>query len=175
METGLLIIRVVVGLSLMAHGAQKLFGAFGGYGIAGTGGFFESIGLRPGKLLATMAGLAEAGGGLLLALGLFTPFAAAAIASTMLVAIAKVHLEKGFFGQNGGYEYPLVLGAVSVGLAFTGPGGYSLDAIAGLPFAGVKWGLAALVLAVLGALPMTMRSRAAPRGATTQRPLADLD
>ena len=78
METGLLIIRVVVGLSLVAHGAQKLFGAFGGHGIAGTAGFFESLGMRPGKLFATLAGLGETGGGLGLALGLLTPFSAAA-------------------------------------------------------------------------------------------------
>jgi putative oxidoreductase len=168
METGLLIIRVVVGLTLVAHGAQKLFGAFGGYGIAGTGGFFESIGMRPGKLFATLAGLGETGGGLGLALGLFTPFAAAAIIATMIVAILKVHLQKGFFAQNGGYEYPLVLGAVAAGLAFTGPGNFSLDAIAGLPFAGVKWGLIALGLGVLGALPpLVVRPAPSSRPATT--------
>lgn len=168
METGLLIIRVVVGLSLAAHGAQKLFGAFGGYGIAGTGGFFESLGLRPGKLFATIAGLGETGGGLGLALGLLTPFAAAAIVATMLVAIVKVHFEKGFFGQNGGYEYPLVLGAVAVGLAFTGPGSFSLDAVFGLPFAGVKWGLVALGLGVLAALPpLAARSPGAREDAAT--------
>jgi len=79
MDTGLLIIRVVIGLSLAAHGAQKLFGAFGGHGIAGTGGFFESLGMRPGKVLATLAGLAEFVGGLGLVIGLLIPFAAAAI------------------------------------------------------------------------------------------------
>jgi len=166
METGLLIIRVVVGLSLLAHGAQKLFGAFGGHGIAGTAGFFESLGMRPGKLFATLAGLGETGGGLGLALGLLTPFSAAAIIATMLVAIVKVHLEKGFFVQNGGYEYPLVLGAVAAGLAFTGPGNFSLDAIAGLPLAGTKWGLIALALGVLGALPPL-----AARPANSSRPV----
>ena len=168
METGLLIIRVVVGLSLFAHGAQKLFGAFGGPGIAGTGGFFESLGLRPGKLFATLAGLAETGGGLGLALGLLTPFSAAGILATMLVAIVKVHIEKGFFVQNGGYEYPLVLAAVAAGLAFAGPGSISLDALAGLPFAGVKWGLIALGLGVLGALPaLAARPAESSRRATT--------
>jgi putative oxidoreductase len=167
-DTGLLIIRVVVGLSLAAHGAQKLFGAFGGYGIAGTGGFFESLGLRPGKLFATIAGLGETGGGLGLVLGLLTPFAAAAILATMLVAIVKVHFEKGFFGQNGGYEYPLVLGAVAVGLGFTGAGNFSIDAVLGLPFGGVKWGLVALGLGVLGSLPpLAARSAGAREDAAT--------
>jgi len=146
----------------------KLFGAFGGHGIAGTAGFFESLGMRPGKLFATLAGLGETGGGLGLALGLLTPFAAAAIIATMLVAIVKVHLEKGFFVQNGGYEYPLVLGAVAAGLAFTGPGNFSLDAIAGLSFAGTKWGLIALALGVLGALPpLAMRPANSSRPVTT--------
>jgi len=168
MDTGLLIIRVVIGLSLAAHGAQKLFGAFGGHGIAGTGGCFESLGMRPGKVLATLAGLAEFVGGLGLVLGLLIPFAAAAIVATMLVAIVKVHFEKGFFGTNGGYEYPLVLGSTAVGLAFTGPGTISLDAILGLPFAGVKWGLVALGLGVLGALPpLASRSVTSAGRATT--------
>src|SRR5215510_4540749 len=108
MEFGLLLIRLVVGLTLAAHGAQKLFGLFGGYGIAGTGGFFESLGFRPGKLMAVVAGFGEAGGGLGIALGLLTPFAAALIIAVMLVAIVSVHLSKGFFNSNGGYEFPLV-------------------------------------------------------------------
>ena len=147
MEFGLLIIRLVVGLTLAAHGAQKLFGMFGGYGIAGTGGFFESIGFRPGKVIATMAG------GLALALGLLTPFAAAAIVAAMIVAIWGVHLEKGFFLENDGYESPLVIGAVAAAVAFTGPGQLSLDQMLGLSLAGAKWGLIALSLGVLGALP----------------------
>lgn len=153
MELGLLIIRAVIGLTLAAHGAQKLFGWFGGPGLAGTGGFFESLGFRPGKLFATVSGLGEAGGGLALALGLLTPFAAAVIIGSMLVAIASVHLDKGFFVTGGGYEYNLILLAAAAALAFTGPGHLSLDAVAGLSLAGVKWGLIALGLGVLGALP----------------------
>src|SRR4051795_4142070 len=92
---GLLIIRLVVGLLFVGHGAQKLFGWFGGYGIKGTGGWFESIGVKPGATMAVLAGLTELGGGLLFALGLVTPLAAVLIIIPMLVAIAKVH------GANG--------------------------------------------------------------------------
>ena len=162
MEFGLLIIRLVVGLTLAAHGAQKLFGMFGSYGIAGTGGFFESIGFRPGKVLAMMAGLGETGGGLALVLGLLTPFAAAVIVAAMIVAIG-VHLEKGFFLQNGGYEYPLVIGAVAAAVAFTGPGQLSLDQMLGLSLAGAKWGLIALSLGMLGALPPLLARAASTR------------
>lgn len=166
MELGLLIIRVVVGVSLAAYGAQKLFGLFGGHGISGTGGFFESLGFHPGKLFATLAGLGETGGGLALALGLFTSFAAAAIVATMLVAIVGVHLDNGFFATNNGYNFPLVLAAAAAGLAFTGPGNLSVDAITGVSIAGTTWGLIALGLGVLGALPpLLVRSAAARRRA----------
>src|SRR6185436_17874047 len=97
MDAGLLIARLIVGLGLAAHGAQKLFGWFGGHGLAGTGGFFESMGFRPGKLFALMSGLAEFGGGLLFALGFFTPLIAAVIISNFIVAIVSAHLAKGFF------------------------------------------------------------------------------
>ncbi len=168
MEFGLLLIRLVIGLTLAAHGAQKLFGLFGGYGIAGTGGFFESLGFRPGKVIATMACLGETGRGLALALGLLTPFAAAVIVATMIVAIWGVHLEKGFFLQNGGYEYLLVIGAVAAAVAFTGPGQLSLDRVLGLSLAGAKWGLIALGLGVLGALPPLLARAASTRqGAAT--------
>ncbi|HVJ27733.1 MAG TPA: DoxX family protein, partial [Vicinamibacterales bacterium] len=95
MEIGLLLIRAVVGLTMAAHGAQKLFGWFGGYGLEGTGGFLEQLGFRPGRRHAFMAGLVETGGGLFLALGLLTPFAAAAIVAVMLVAAVTVHLKGG--------------------------------------------------------------------------------
>ena len=153
MEFGLFLIRVVVGLTLAAHGAQKLFGMFGGYGIAGTGQYFESIGFRPGRVLATTAGLGEFGGGLALALGLLTPFASAVIIATMAVAIWSVHLEKGFFNHAGGYEFPLMIAGSALGLAFTGAGPLSLDASLGLPFADGVWGFVALGLGLAGALP----------------------
>lgn len=102
MDLGLLIVRLVIGITLAAHGSQKLLGWFGGGGIAGTGPFFEQLGFRPGRLHAALAGIAETGGGLLLAAGLLTPLAAAAILGVMVVAVGSVHGKKGFFLQNGG-------------------------------------------------------------------------
>lgn len=124
---GLLIIRLVVGLALAAHGAQKLFGWFGGYGLKGTGGWMESIGIKPGYTMALLAGLAEFGGGLLFAAGLFIEIGAVLIAGTMLVAIVKVHLQNGFWVTSNGYEFNLILIAVVIGVALTGAGDYSLD------------------------------------------------
>lgn len=167
MGFGLLLLRVVLGLTLAAHGAQKLFGWFGGYGLDGTGGFLESIGFRPGRRNALMAGLTEAGGGLLLALGLVTPAAAASILSVMIVAAASVHLTKGFFASNGGYEYTLVLGLAALAIAFTGPGAWSLDAALGLQLNGFLWGSVALVAGVAGGLTLlaSRRPAAAASGA----------
>lgn len=160
MDLGLLVLRLVVGLTLAAHGAQKLFGWFGGYGLAGTGGFMEQLGFRPGRRAALMAGLAEAGGGLLLALGAATPLAATAIVGVMLVAIVGVHWPKGFFNHGGGYEYLLVLSTAALSVVLAGPGRYSLDAWVGRQFAGPGWALAALVVGVLGAtLQLASRHR----------------
>lgn len=125
---GLLIIRLVVGLLFAGHGAQKLFGSFGGYGLKGTGGWMESIGLKPGVTMALFAGLAEFVGGLLFAAGLFTPFAGIIIAATMVIAIVKVHGPNGLWSTQNGYEYNLVLLVVTIGIALTGPGKYALDA-----------------------------------------------
>src|SRR5687767_12762036 len=102
MEIGLLVLRVVLGLTLAAHGAQKLFGWFGGPGLAGMSGWLESIGFVNGRRNAVLAGLGEAGGGLLLALGLFTPAAAAIVFAVMLVAAVTTHWKSGFFAQKGG-------------------------------------------------------------------------
>ncbi|MGG6313627.1 DoxX family protein [Paenibacillus macerans] len=125
----LLIIRLVIGLTMMAHGAQKLFGWFGGYGPKGTGGWLESLGIKPGVPMAVMAGLAEFGGGLLVAAGLFTPVGAALLILTMIVAIVSVHVKNGFWSSAGGYEYNLIIIAAAVGLVLTGAGSYSIDAI----------------------------------------------
>ncbi|MBW8742563.1 MAG: DoxX family protein [Gaiellaceae bacterium] len=126
MSYGLLLLRVVVGSTMFAHGAQKLFGWFGGHGPRGTGGFFEKLGYRAPFVLAVVAGLSEATGSLL-AIGLVTPLACLAIAVVMLNAIGTVHLKNGFFNGDGGIEFPLTLGIVAIALAFTGPGRFSVD------------------------------------------------
>ncbi|MDX2678559.1 DoxX family membrane protein [Streptomyces sp. NY05-11A] len=125
-DLGLLLLRLGTGGVLAAHGAQKLFGWFGGHGLEGTGQFMESVGYEPGKASATAAGLAEAGGGTLLALGLATPAAGAAAAGAMAGASA-VHAPNGFFAASGGYEHAASLGLAAAGLAVTGPGRLSLD------------------------------------------------
>ncbi|MFK4303936.1 putative oxidoreductase [Paenibacillus sp. RC254] len=129
LASGLLLVRLVVGLLLVGHGAQKLFGWFGGYGPKGTGGWMESVGIKPGVFMAVSAGLMELLGGVLFALGLFTPLAALFITLTMLGAIFKVHGQNGIWATANGYEYPLVLIAVVIGIALTGAGSYSIDAI----------------------------------------------
>ncbi|KES05044.1 RpiR family transcriptional regulator [Streptomyces toyocaensis] len=125
-DLGLLLLRLGTGGVLAAHGTQKLFGWFGGGGIEGTGQFMESIGYTPGRASATVAGLAETGGGTLLALGLATPAAGAAAAGAMAGASA-VHAPNGFFNQEGGFEYAASLGLTAAGLAVAGPGRLSLD------------------------------------------------
>ena len=161
MSIGLLILRLVVGLSLAAHGAQKVFGWFGGYGLAGTGQFLKQLGFRPGRLHAAQAGLAELVGGLFLAAGFLTPAGAAAVVAVMLVAAVSVHIKSGFFAQNGGYEYTVVLGGAALALAFTGPGVLSLDQALGISRSGATWGLAALAAGLVGgAVPLFARKTA---------------
>src|SRR4051794_10175758 len=127
MNLALLVLRLVVGLLFVGHGAQKLFGVFGGHGLKGTAGFFENIGLRPGSRHALGAGLAEFGGGALLALGLVTPLAAALITAVMLAAVLTVHAANGLWSTNNGFEYNLVLAAAAFALAGAGAGDWSLD------------------------------------------------
>jgi putative oxidoreductase len=165
MNEGLLLLRLVFGLVMAAHGAQKLFGWFGGYGIAGTGGFFESqLGFRPGKLFAALAGLGEFGGGLLLALGFLGPIGGALVLSVMIVAAVTVHWGKGLFATSNGIEMPLLYGAAASALALTGPGAYSLDAVFGLattePLA-----LIALGIGIIGAF-VNLALRRTPAVAT---------
>ncbi|GMN99963.1 DoxX family membrane protein [Parageobacillus thermoglucosidasius] len=126
---GLLLIRFVFGLTFAGHGAQKLFGWFGGHGLKGTAGWMESIGLKPGKAMAFAAGASELAGGILFAIGLWTPLAALLMVVPMIVAIAKVHGPNGYWVTQNGYEYNLAIIAVAIGVALTGPGQYSLDAI----------------------------------------------
>lgn len=129
---GLLVLRVVIGATLMGHGAQKLFGWFGGSGIKGFSGGMKRMGLRPPIFWATLAALGEFGGGLLLVLGLLTQLGALGIMGSMFVAIVSVHLPKGFWNGKGGIEFPLSLWAAALALGLTGPGDLSLDHL--LPF-----------------------------------------
>jgi len=124
-----LALRIPVGIIFVAHGAQKLFGWFGGYGLEGTGQWMASIGLNPGYLMALLAGSAEFFGGLALILGLLVRPAAAVLAFTMVVAIVTVHIGHGLFMSNNGYEFGLALLAASVALAISGAGRGSLDAV----------------------------------------------
>ena len=151
MGIGLLLLRLTVGVTLAAHGAQKLYGWFGGYGPERTGQFMEAMGFLPGRRHAVLAGAAEVGGGLLLAIGFLTPLAAAVVASVMLVAAVTVHLKNGFFAMTNGYEYAFVLGLAGLSIAFTGPGPLSIDGLLGISVGGTEWGLAAVVVAVIGA------------------------
>ncbi|OLU16752.1 DoxX family protein [Pseudomonas sp. PA1(2017)] len=124
---GLTILRVLVGITFMAHGSQKLFGWFGGYGLAGVAQWMESIGLAPGYLMALMAGSAEFFGGLALVIGLLVRPASAVLAITMLVAIFSVHIGNGFFMADNGYEFALALLAATLALLIEGAGRLSLD------------------------------------------------
>ncbi|MDX1757957.1 MAG: DoxX family protein [Marinobacter sp.] len=124
-----LALRIPVGIIFVAHGAQKLFGWFGGYGLEGTGQWMDSIGLSPGYLMALMAGGAEFLGGLALIIGLLVRPASAVLAFAMLIAIFSVHFSNGLFMSNNGYEFGLALLAVSVSLIFSGGGRASVDAL----------------------------------------------
>jgi putative oxidoreductase len=157
MDALLLIARLIVGLGLAAHGAQKLFGWFGGYGVRGTGGFFESLGFRPGTFFAVGAGLGEFGGGLLTALGFLGALGPALIVMVMLVAIFTVHVRNGFFMTNNGWELSSVYIAGALAFAAVGFGAYSIDSsmgFAALSTAKATWVLlaAGVVLAVLNLL-----------------------
>lgn len=128
----MLVLRLVLGGVFIAHGAQKLFGWFGGPGLKGTVGFFEQIGVKPGSTMALLAALSEFGGGLLVLLGLLTPVGTLAIIAVMIVAILRVHLANGFFNTNGGYEFNLTLVGVAFALLIAGAGTISLDGALGI-------------------------------------------
>jgi len=150
---GILLLRVVLGLTMAGHGAQKLFGSFGGPGLDGVAGWLRSMRFRPARMFAVLVGLCEFGGGVLLALGLVTPLAALAIVSTMIVAIALVHREKGFWNGQGGYEFNLLIAAAATALAATGGGRFSLDDALGWwdNLSGLWWGVGVVVVGALGA------------------------
>lgn len=124
---GITVLRIIVGILLMAHGSQKLFGFFGGYGLEGTGQYMASLGLNPGYLMALMSGSAEFFGGLALFLGLLARPAALVVTIMLVVAIFSVHIHNGLFMANNGYEYALALTAASIAILIEGAGRLSLD------------------------------------------------
>jgi putative oxidoreductase len=145
---GLLLIRIVVGLLLAAHGLQKLVGWFGGAGLRGTATMFERGGLAPGRLTAPLGGAAELGGGLSLVLGFLTPLGAMAVLVMMAGAIVAVHARNGLWNTNGGAEFPIVIGAVALMLTLTGPGRWSIDHAIGWNPAGWWWAVAAVLVTI---------------------------
>jgi putative oxidoreductase len=157
MYLGRLFMRAVVGPLFVGHGTQKLFGWFGGHGIEGTGGFFENLGLRPGKRHATAAGAAETAGGELLTLGALTPLASTLLSSTMITAIRKVHFAKGPWATSGGYEYNLALIVAMAAITETGPGRPSVDESLFGGLKGTGWAIAALGAAAAGSYLATER------------------
>jgi putative oxidoreductase len=149
MDVGILILRVLVGLTLAAHGSQKLFGAFGGRGIGGTTEHVRSLGFRPARMYAYALGGGELLGGSLFAAGLFTPVASLTTIAIMTTAAVTVHWKKGFFAVNGGFELPFVIATTAAAVAFTGPGAYSLDAVLDLSLGGVATAMGAIGLGLV--------------------------
>ena len=163
LSVGLLLLRVVAGLVMAAHGTQKLFGWFGGYGLKQTGEFFVQLGFQQGRAFATAASLAEIASGLLIAVGLLGPIGPALMISVMIVAMITVHWKNGLFAADNGVEVPLLYASIAFALALIGFGHYSLDTLVGLAD---RWSPAitwiALGVGVLGGLAnVAIRHRAA--------------
>ena len=161
----LLLARLIFGLGMAAHGAQKLFGWFAGPGLGGMAGWMDSLGFRPGRLWGTLDGLAEFASGLLIALGLFGPLGPSLLISVMIVAMYTVHRKNGFFGTNNGIEVPILYVAGALAICAATPGVYSLDAVLGLDWLWARhivWHtLLAGVLA--GIVPLVLRQMSAAR------------
>ncbi len=160
---GLLVLRVVAGLTFAAHGAQKTFGWWEGPGMSGWRTGIERMGIRPAPFWAVVSAGVELFGGLLLALGLLTPLAAAALVGQSIVILLHVHLAKGFWNRVGGIEFPLALGVIPLALIGTGPGSISLDAALGLVFS-PQVRLILLAIGVIGGLVAVAIPRMASRG-----------
>ena len=171
LNLGLLILRLVAGLTIAAHGAQKLFGWFGGSGISGTMSMQQRMGLKPAALWASFVILGEFGGGLSLALGLLTPLGAAGIFGVMVMAIVKSHWKNGFWNSKRGFEFPLQLLGVAVAIGIAGPGSYSLDALFSIalptPLLFVILALVALLVDLIG---LAMSRNATPTAAPVAAP-----
>lgn len=156
---GLLILRLVLGLILAAHGAQKLFGWFEGPGLAGFAANLEQLGVRPGRYWAVVSAVVEFGGGLLVALGLLTPVAALFLAGDLLIAVLTIHLTRGFWNHNGGYEFPLALIGGFIALSLVGPGNFSLDRLIGLSLPEPATWLAIVIVVLLGVIAAAASGR----------------
>jgi putative oxidoreductase len=166
MDLGRLLVRLTIGGTFFVHGTQKLFGWFGGYGPDGTGQFFDSLGLRPGRRNAIAAGCTETGGGILVALGLTTPLAAAGLSAVMVTALRTAIWKEGIKPATG--EHELLLAAGALALTETGPGDPSLDSALGLELNGTGWMMAALAAGATGsamAISMARRRPVAPASA----------
>jgi putative oxidoreductase len=169
MALGLLILRVVLGGTLAAHGAQKVFGWFEGGGPQGTAGFFRGLAFRSPLVMAWAAGLSELLGGLGIAFGFLTPFAAVALVVVMIMAVATVHWRNGFWAGNGGFEFNLLIAGAAAALAGVGPGRWSIDSAAGWAdnLSGTWWCVGVLVVGALAAAAMLTVGRYHPKAHPT--------
>ncbi len=162
LTAGLLVLRLVLGLIMAAHGAQKLLGWFDGPGLAGFGATLERLGVRPGRPWAIASAAIELGGGLLVAVGLLTPVAALFLAGNLLVAILTAHLARGFWNRDGGYEFPLALLGGLVALSLAGPGSLSLDSAVRLSLPQPATWLAIVIVVLLGVIAAAASARVLP-------------
>ena len=170
MDAPIMIVRLIVGLLFAAHGAQKLFGWFGGGGLIGTTQAFRDLGYPKPRAMTFLAGASELFGGLMLLSGLLFPLACAAIIGLMLNAIVAAHARNGLWSHNGGFEYPLVLVAVATSLAFTGPGAPSLDDAMGIDISGGDAAAIAIALGFCGGMAVLLSRR--PRPTTVKQELS---
>jgi len=171
-DFGLLILRLVLGLTLAGHGSQKMFGWFGGGSLKGTTGWIGKMGFRPAWFWGLMAALSEFGGGVLLTLGLLSPFGSLGIIAAMLIAIVKVHWSKGFWNAKGGIEFPLINLAAALAVGLLGPGDYSLDSALSLNLPEPVTLAAGIVLVILGAIVAILSQALQPRQTTEATPAA---
>jgi putative oxidoreductase len=169
LSIGLLILRIVLGGVMIGHGAQKLFGWFGGRGLTGAYKMIEALGYRPVWFWACMSGLTEFGGGLLFLAGFLTPLGSLGIIAAMLTAIIKSHWKNGFWNTNRGFEFPLVNLTAALALALTGPGLYSLDALFKISLPEPITLLLGLVLVILGVLAQDLTKHSAASQSTSAR------
>ena len=174
MSVGMLVLRVVVGVLFVGHGAQKLFGWFGGQGLAATGKMFGSLGLEPGKPMAAAAALSEIVGGALLAVGFLTPLGSMLLTAVMATAFWTVHKKNGLWNPNRGYEFNLVLATVAFAVTAVGPGAWSVDRLLGLGGAGLRWALIQLGAGIVGSALTIAAGRSVARRRQRQSAVASL-